>query len=372
MRVTHLVKAVGIAGAERHLLTLIPGLRARGVDADLILLVEKDRMLDDYVSLMEAAGVPVERRTIRRHIDLTLIPWLNGRLRQRKPDILHTHLIHADLYGTLAAWGTGVRVVSSRHNDDPFRTNTPYRQLIRFLWRLTDAGISISSAVSRFSVETEDAPADKLNVVHYGIAHRRPAIDKRAARTELCEELQLAPDVFIIGIVARLIAQKGIDDGLRAFKRVVDVFPNAHLVVAGDGTLRQALETETERLQISNNVHFLGWRSNALRVMAALDIFLMPSLWEGFGLTLLEAMSVSVPVVATTVSAIPEIVVHQETGLLVPPRDVVALAEATLLLLEDSALRHHMGMLGEDRLETYFSADRMIDQTLAVYQRVVG
>ncbi|MCA9905670.1 MAG: glycosyltransferase, partial [Anaerolineae bacterium] len=120
------------------------------------------------------------------------------------------------------------------------------------------------------------------------------------------------------------------------------------------------------------NVHFLGWRSNALRVMAALDIFLMPSLWEGFGLTLLEAMSVSVPVVATTVSAIPEIVVHQETGLLVPPRDVVALAEATLLLLEDSALRHHMGMLGEDRLETYFSADRMIDQTLAVYQRVVG
>lgn len=372
MRVTHLIKAVGIAGAERHLLTLIPGLRARGVDVDLILLVEKDRIQDDYVLLMEAEGVPVERRTIRRHIDPTLTPWLNGRLRQRKPDILHTHLIHADLYGTLAAWGTGVRVISSRHNDDPFRATTPYRQLIRFLWQLTDAGIAISSAVARFSIDTEGAPADKLNVVHYGIAHQRPVIDKKAARAELCSELQLSHDVVIFGIVARLIAQKGIDDGLRAFRRVVDVFPDAHLVVAGDGTLRQVLETETERLQLVNNVHFLGWRSNALQVMAALDVFLMPSLWEGFGLTLLEAMSVSVPVVATSVSAIPEIIVHQETGLLVPPRDVVALAEAMTLLVQDSALRHHMGMLGEDRLETHFSADRMIDQTLAVYQRVVG
>ncbi|MBE0691300.1 MAG: glycosyltransferase [Anaerolineae bacterium] len=372
MRVTHLIKAVGIAGAERHLLTLIPGLHARAVDTDLILLVEPERMLDEYVQLMETEGISVERRLIRRHFDPTLIPWLIVRLRQRKPDILHTHLIHADLYGTLAAQFAGVRVVTSRHNDDPFRAKSPYRQILQFLWHLTDAGIAISSAVARFSIETEGAPADKLNTIHYGIVHRQHEVDKKAARAELRQELQLPPDALVIGIISRLIAQKGIDDGLHAFKLVLDDFPDAHLVIAGDGALRQTLGMEAERLQLSSHVHFLGWRSNALHVMAALDVFLMPSLWEGFGLTLLEAMSVSVPIVATTVSAIPEIVAHQETGLLVPPHDVKSLADSLILLLGDSALRQHMGMLGEDRLETFFSADRMIDQILAVYQRVLG
>jgi len=372
MRVTHLIKAVGIAGAERHLLTLLPGLQTRGVDNDLILLVEPERVLDDYVQLMEAEGISVERRIIRRHFDLALVPWLSGRLRQRKPDILHTHLIHADLYGTLAARTAGVRVVTSRHNDDPFRAKAPFRQMLQFLWHLTSAGIAISSAVANFSIETEGAPADKLHVVHYGIAHRQGEVDKKAARAALRHELQLAPDALLIGIVSRLIAQKGIDDGLRAFKRVAADFPDAHLVIAGDGALRGALELEAERLQLADRVHFLGWRSDAVHVIAALDIFLMPSLWEGFGLTLLEAMSMAVPVVATNVSAIPEIVAQQETGLLVPPRDVMSLANSLELLLGDAALRQHMGMLGEDRLETYFSADRMIDQTLAVYQRVLG
>ncbi|MCC6614432.1 MAG: glycosyltransferase [Anaerolineae bacterium] len=372
MHVTHLIKAVGIAGAERHLLTLLPGLRARGIDVDLILLVEPDRLLDSYVQMMEAAGIPVERRIIHSHADLSLVPWLNGRLRQRKPDILHTHLIHADLYGTLAARLAGVRVVTSRHNDDPFRTKAPLRQMLQFLWHLTSAGIAISSAVARFTIETEGAPADKLHVVHYGIAHWQGEIDKRAARADLRRELQLAPDALVIGIISRLIAQKGIDDGLRAFKQVADEFPDGHLVIAGDGALRETLELEAERLQLGTRVHFLGWRSDAVRVMAALDIFLMPSLWEGFGLTLLEAMSMAVPVVATSVSAIPEIVAHQETGLLVPPHDVNGLADALRLLMGDSALRHHMGMLGEDRLETHFSAERMIDETQAVYQRVLG
>ncbi|MCA9910173.1 MAG: glycosyltransferase [Anaerolineae bacterium] len=242
MRVTHLIKAVGIAGAERHLLTLIPGLQARGVESDLILLVEPERMLDDYVHLMEAEGIPVERRIIRRHLDPTLIPWLNGRLRQHKPDILHTHLVHADLYGTLAAQLTGVRVVTSRHNDDPFRTKAPFRQMLQFLWHQTSAGIAISSAVARFSIEVEGAPADKITTIHYGIVHRQGEVDKKAARAELRRELNLPLNAPVIGIVSRLIAQKGIDDGLRAFKQVIEDFPDAHLVIAGDGALRQVLE----------------------------------------------------------------------------------------------------------------------------------
>jgi glycosyltransferase involved in cell wall biosynthesis len=121
-------------------------------------------------------------------------------------------------------------------------------------------------------------------------------------------------------------------------------------------------------LTIENRVHFLGWRDDALPFIAGLDLLLSPSLREGFGLTLLEAMGQQIPVIGSTASAIPEIIAHGETGLLVPPRDVQALADAMALLLADKPLRMHYGLLGCERLEEKFSAARMVEETLALYK----
>src|SRR5690606_14892666 len=128
------------------------------------------------------------------------------------------------------------------------------------------------------------------------------------------------------------------------------------LIIAGEGPLRPDLQTEAESLGLLDNIRFLGWCEDVPRLMGGLDMLLVPSLWEGFGLVILEAMSQCLPVVATSVSAIPEIVVPGETGLLVPARDTHALAEAMVTLLADRSLRRHMGLLAEDRLETHFSA----------------
>lgn len=374
MRAAHIIKATQIGGAERHLLILLPALRERGVDAHLIVLVEPGKPMDDLVALAEARGVPTERVVIRRDADMGLVWRLRAVLRRLRPRIVHTHLIHADLYGPLAAWLAGIRrVISSRHNDDDFRNHPMFRRFSAVQWRLLSAGLVISEAVGCFAVEIEGAPRRKLHTVPYGMTYT-PLSDeaRRAARKDLREGLGLAEDALIVGMACRLVEQKGLVYALRGFQPIADNIPNVYLVIAGNGPLLRELQRETRSLGITPRVRWLGWQSNVPGIMAGMDIFLMPSLWEGFGLVLLEAMSKRLPIVASDVSAIPEIVVHAETGLLVPPRDPEAIADALQVLLNDDPLRRYMGLLGEDRLDTVYSVERMAEATLGVYRAVAG
>jgi glycosyltransferase involved in cell wall biosynthesis len=279
-------------------------------------------------------------------------------------------LWHADLFGIPAARLAGVKtVISSRHNDDAFRHKSVIRLVNRVLWRMVSAGIAISEAIARFSVEVENAPPAKIHVVRYGLQHNPNTVNPSAARKALREELNLDDDALLVGMVCRLTQQKGVIYGLQAFAQSALQFPTAHLVIAGDGPLREALQEETRALKLEDKVHFLGWRDESAQVMAALDVFLVPSLWEGFGLVILEAMVHQIPVIGSRVSAIPEVVADKETGLLVPPRDVDGLVNAMNMLLADKSLRRYMGLLGEDRLETHFSAERMAEETAAIYRK---
>lgn len=365
MRVVHIIKATRIAGAERHLMTLLPALKARGVDVTLLLIHEPDKPVADFAP----EGVNVVRVPIARHLDFGVIGRLRKAIRALKPDIVHTHLLHADLYGVIAARLAGVRrVVISRHNDDQFRTLLPFRLINRFLWGLASAGIAISDSVREFCIRVEGVKPRKIQTIHYGLI--MPQVDRREARANLIAELSLPPDALILGVVCRLIAQKGIVYALRAFARL-DA-PTAVMVIAGDGNLRGSLEAEARTLGIKDRVYFLGWREDTAHLMAAFDIFLAPSLWEGFGLVLLEAMAQQTPIIASNVSAIPEIVLDKETGRLVPPRDPAVLTVAITALLTDAALRRHMGLVGQDRLETAFSVARMTEQTHELYARVIS
>lgn len=371
-RVIHLAKMTGAAGSEGHLLALLPGLRARGVDARLWMLVEPGNPVQAYVDRIEARGVPVERIVIRRHLDPGLWRRLTAHLRQARPDLVHTHLIHADLYGIPAARRAGVRgVISSRHNDDRFRRWLPFRVLSRWLWRQADAGIAISEAIRRFAIAVEGVSPDKIHTVHYGLD---PATLQAPpdARARLRAELGLPPGALLAGSVCRLIAQKGLDNALDAFGQVAAECPAAHYVVAGDGSLRGALEAQAARLGLADRAHFLGWRADAPAVLAALDVLLAPSRWEGFGLVFLEAMALGVPVISTRVSAIPEIVADGETGWLVPPGDPAAIARALRAALSDPDERRRRGEAGRARLESRFTVDAMVEHTLAVYRGVLG
>lgn len=370
MSVVHVMKMTGIAGAEKHLLLLTAGLRARGLQAQVLMLVEPGNPMQAFHDAAAAHDIPVHDLVIRADADPTLLTRLRRTLRLLRPCIVHTHLIHADLYGIPAARLAGVPVViTSRHNDNAFRRRGGLRRLNRALWAGVDAGIAISDSIRRFAIAVEGAPAAKVYTIHYGVPLERLApAAQTALRAGVRAELGAAPDDLLVGMACRLVEQKGVSYGIRAFARVCERFPSARLVIAGDGPLRPALEAEARAAGIAHRVRFLGWRDDVPRLLAGLDVLLMPSLWEGFGLVILEAMNQRVPVIASRVSAIPEIVADGETGLLVPTRDAEALADALALLLGDYVLRRHMGLLAEDRLETHFSADRMVNQTVALYR----
>lgn len=371
LRVVHVIKTTGIAGAEAHLLTLMTGLRAQNVDARLLLLDTPSGGGNAMAAAAETYGIPVVREVIHRHLNPGILWRLRKQFMTLKPQIVHTHLIHADLYGIPAAKLARVPVViSSRHNDDPRRKRQPLRLVNQVLWRLTDAGIAISEAVRRFTVEVEGAPPEKIHTILYGIPLPVPHIDKPTARRVMRSELGLAPETPLMGIVSRLVVKKAIPDALVAFAQIATAFQDAHLVIAGDGPLMESLKQQVEMLDLRGRVHFLGWRGDVPAIMAALDVFLMPSTSEGFGLTLLEAMAQRTPIIGSTASSIPEIVVNGETGITFPAGDIDALAAAMHQLLSDESLRTHYGLMGEKRLESHFDAAQMVAKTLALYHEL--
>ena len=373
MRVVHIIKIVLTAGAERHLLQLLPGLAATGVDIHLIVLVESDKPMDDFVAMAADGGIHVERMVIRHHIDVSLLPRLTTRLRAIAPDLVHTHLLHADLYGTLAARYLHVPSVISRHNDNAFRYTPPMRLLNRGLWCLARGGIAISEAVRRFCIEVEGANPSKIHTIHYGLpASELTQSEKVSARQNLLDTLGLPPQAFLFGTVSRLIEQKGLADAITAFHAIHSDYTNSYLLITGEGMLRNDLIAKVAALGLSDRVRFLGWREDARDIMAGLDVFLMPSLWEGFGLVLLEAMACRLPIIGTDVSAIPEIVLDEQTGLIVPPHSPDDLAGAMRRLAEDPQARKRLGERGHQRLRTHFTEQKMAVHTQEFYRQILA
>jgi glycosyltransferase involved in cell wall biosynthesis len=374
MRVLHLVKATQLGGAERHLLYLLPLLRAQGVDARLVVMTEPSKPMQAMFERAEADGVPIERVLIRGNADATVLARLVRALRPHKAEILHTHLVHADLFGQVVRPLIGVRKhISTRHNDDSFRYQREMRALNRLNWAGLSAGIVISEALRAFVIDVEGAPAHKLNVIPYGMAFTRLSHDALLSRrTAVREVWGIPPQAFVVGMACRLVEQKGVMYAIQALKLLHERKGDVRLVIAGDGELRGQLAQLAQGLGVAEHVHFLGWQEDVPALMAGFDVFAMPSLWEGFGLVMLEAMASRLPIVASHVSAIPEIVTHGDNGFLVAPRDPQALAYALELLHDDRQLRLYMGQNGEDRLETHFSPQRMANLTQEVYARVLG
>lgn len=355
------------AGMENHLMALLPGLHSRGLDVSLFVLVEPDKLMDAYILQMRRLDIPTEPILIRRDFDPGLLLTLKKRFRQGQYDAVHTHLIHADLHGVLAARQAKVkRIFFSGHNDDRFRSYLPVRLLQRFLWQRVTAGIAISEALREFMIRVESAPPDRVHTIHYGLDPTTVRVDPNA-RDQLRAELGIPPRMSLLGSVCRLIEQKGLRYSIEAFAQIAGQFPDVHYVIAGDGPLRSSLIQQAEGTGLKERIHFLGWRDNARSLLAGFDVMLMPSLWEGFGLVTLEAMALNVPIIASRVSALPEIIVDGDTGYLVPPADSSALADAITKILRNPIAAQVMGTQGRRRLEAEFSLAKMVDKTLQVY-----
>lgn len=352
-RVLHVVTTLDTGGAESHLLALAGGQAARGLTVDIAYL-RGDPAREQAFALRGVRALRVGPGR-RRPGPLALVSLVRLLARGRY-DVLHAHLVEAELLTALALLvAPGRRFVVTKHNDDPFWHRAPVRQIARWVARRADRVIGISEHVARAFVQL-GLPAATMRAVHYGLDPASPG-DRAAARAAL----GLPPDAPVVGTVGRLVPQKGHDLLVAALAHLP---PDVHLAIIGEGERRDALLQQARTLGLDDRVHLAGWRPDAAALMAAFDLFALPSRWEGFGLVLLEAMAQSLPVVASRVSAIPEIVIDGETGRMVPPDDVPALAVALSHVLASPG---RLGANGRRRLEQCFTVDRMVDATLAAY-----
>lgn len=371
MRVVHVSKITGISGSERHLLILLPALaQYQDIAVEMVVLEEPSRPADTFCNALQALDLPVTRFLISGDIAPGLSQRLARHFKQVPPDIVHTHLIHADLYGQLAARQAGVPVtISSRHNDNPFRRNPLIKLVNRLAMQRTHTIITISEALAEFVHSVEGIDSKKIATVRYGMP---PPVFGADARQSARKRLGIDSMRPVIGFFGRLIHQKGVDTLLKAFSQISRSHPDATLTIAGDGVLRRQLEQLARDLGIGGQTQFTGWLEDAYQVMPACDLVVMPSRWEGFGLVALEAMSCARPLIASRVSALPEIVVNGQTGLLIPPDDPAVLARAITEMLLRPDWANSLGRAGYERLVAEFSVEKMVDATYAVYCQAVN
>ena len=370
MRVLHVQRAKGVSGSERHLLTLLPALGELGIETRMCVLSTGDG--PRFVAELSAAGVDVTARVAGGDLNVKLVPELIAEIRAFRPDVVHTHLLHADIVGQLAAKACRVRGVSSVHATPSFYRREPYRSAGRIVSRIARRRIAISEHVARFLRDVSLAPADRIRVVHYGIDAERWSRDA-PPRERARVTFDVADGEFVIGIAARLIDGKGHATLIEAVGEAIRDGIATVLLVAGAGEEQRRLEALAAASCPPGSVRFLGFVSDIEGLLAACDVVAFPTdgHGEGFGLTALEAMAAARPVVATRFASLPEVVDDGVTGLLVPPRSVVALRTALANLAEDAARRNALGAAGARRAHEHFGLARMATATKAVYEEIV-
>jgi len=295
---------------------------------------------------------------------LAALRGLKKALQRLKPRAVHTHLLKANFLGGRAAHGLHLPVVESKHNDEPILTR---KFLIHFLhrWNSRQARkiICISKWVRHFYETKAGLPGPLLTTVYYGLSTIRPPADGQGFR----KTLGIPPDAYVVSTAGRLVPQKDQKTLVRAVQQSKH---HLHLILAGTGPLEQELRQQGAAL--GPRFHMMGWTRDMGSLLEASDLFVLPSIWEGLGLVLLEAMRMERAVVASNISAIPEIVEDGVTGILLPPGEPARWTETLDALLDAPEKIRAMGQAGRKRLLEHFPLDRMVERTHEVYQEVLA
>lgn len=366
MKIVHLITTLDVGGAEKHLLWLGAAQVERGHEVAVVWFKGQGSLGEEF----RLGGMAVHHVTMQSGRQLlSAAAGLRVLLRELAPDVVHTHLLKADALGAWVAPRADVPVlVSSKHNDERALLSRPVGWVHGWLTQRVDRVIALSDHVARFVARHGHVPSSKITRIYYGVDAE--ALLPSRSRAEVRDELGLADEQPLLICVGRLAPQKDHPTLLAALARLPEAV--TLLVVGGDpfGDGEARLKALADKLGLAGRARFLGIRHDVPDLLAASDLFVLPSLWEGLGLVFLEAMAVQLPIVASNVSAIPEVVSDGVSGWLVPPGDVPALARAIEDALRDDHDRLARGLAGSMRLAERFALPAMVDQTLAVYEQL--
>lgn len=367
LKVLHIIGGGEFGGAERHILNLARGLDPAEVETGVLCLFARP-----FAAMAQKAGVPTDVLPMRSKLDFHVLGKLKRAIVNYAPDIVHTHGVRANLLGRLAAAQAARPVVTTVHSllamDYPDPVSRLANSLTERLTRgMTCHFITVSHELRQALIH-QGVPAGRITAVHNGVDLERfdPG---RAVGAPLSG---YAREVPLVGIVARLHAVKGHRLFLQAAAKVLAKKPEVRFLVVGGGPDEKALVKLARDLGIDAAVDFLGFVDDIPSLLARLNVLVVASRWEGFGLTAAEALALAVPVVATDVGGLPEIIRPFETGLLTPYGQSQAMADAVIWILDHPSEAREMATRGQAVVRREFTARQMAVRTVEVYRKVAA
>lgn len=323
--------------------------------------------VDGALAAELAAGNIPHHVLYRKGVELGVFRRLYRLFRANRIDVVHTHHFTQLFYSALPARLAGARIVHTEHEFFSYMTSGVQRAFIRPASHLCDQFTVVGPEVSNYFVRTIGIPADRIVVVPNGVNVNALTYDRDTAR----RELGIGPAAVTIGTIGRLEPEKDQATLLEVIRRIRARHVGAQLIIAGDGSCAQALQTAASSLGVADATLFLGYRRDIARILAAIDVFVLPSIREGLPIALIEAMAARKPVVASAIGSVGDLVRDGENGLLAPAGDARAFSDAVHRLLESSALRTKLGQAARRTVESSFSLAAVVKTYENIYQAAV-
>ncbi len=359
-RILHVIPTLDQAGAEKQLSLLARGLRRRGLDVHVCALTRSGPRAAELLD----AGIPLTVIGKRWKLDPQAFWRLKRLVTTLRPDVLHTWMLAANAYGILAGAVCNVPLrIAAQRCVDPWKSGVQLA-VDRHIAGKSDRVVVNSEGVRQFYVRN-GLPDEKIEVIPNAVA---PAEPSSVDRKQLLSELGLPAGSRLIGLVGRLWPQKRIKDAIWAADLLKVIRDDVHMLIIGDGPLRDRLLRFRDQVQIRDKVRFLGQRTDLDHLMPHFDLLFSTSEYEGQSNAILEAMAAGVPVVATDIPGTRDLVVHGTTGYLAPVGNRAAFARYANKLLDDADLARKLGAAGHERAAREFSVERMIDRYTALYE----
>jgi glycosyltransferase involved in cell wall biosynthesis len=364
VRVAQIMATGTNGGAQEHVFSLVSRLSPNRYDVRVVSLSHGSsvRRLQKAGFEVSVVDEPDDRRAVRA---------LAEALAEFEPEVVHNHMYRAEVVGTRAAYLLGEQgcrrpaVISTVHSSRVRCVDD--REQLRQLTPLMDRLIVVSKAIER-KIDDEGRAGAPVDLIYNGVDLER--YNHQQPCCTLHEDYSIPEDAPIVGVVARLEAEKGHRTLVEAWVDVAKSVPKAWLLIIGEGSERDALEAQAEALGVSERIVFTGRREDVPAVTAALDVAVLPSYREAQGLSVLEAMALNRPVVASNVGGIPEMIEDGATGLLVPPGDSQALAAAIVRLLKDHPYADMLARSGHALVHDRFCIELMVSQISSIYDEV--